>query len=109
MACVGRPAIEAPSSVIAPAAGRRYPITVLSVVVFPAPLRPTRHTSSPAAAWIDTLRRMWLASMKTSTSRRASIGLLARRDPENSLDHGGVGADRRGRRIGQRPAPLPPP
>ena len=38
-----------PSSAIAPETGLRMPMIVRNVVVLPAPLRPTRQTSSPAA------------------------------------------------------------
>src|SRR5207247_1379126 len=55
----------------------------LGVGVLPAPLRPTRQTSSPGAASSETLRRMWLAWMKTSTSctRSMVIGAGSARSP----------------------------
>src|SRR5215472_2199155 len=41
---------------------------VRSVVVLPAPFRPTRHTTSRSRTSRETRRRMWLAWMNTSTS-----------------------------------------
>src|SRR5215831_14904667 len=40
---------------------------VRSVVVLPAPFRPTRHTTSRSRTSRETRRRMWLAWMNTST------------------------------------------
>jgi hypothetical protein len=47
---------------------------VRSVVVLPAPLRPTRHTTSRSPTSSATDLKIWLASMKTSTPVRLSIG-----------------------------------
>src|SRR5215468_10339706 len=41
---------------------------VRSVVVLPAPFRPTKHTTSRSRTSRETRRRMWLAWMNTSTS-----------------------------------------
>src|SRR5262250_2224498 len=41
---------------------------VRSVVVLPAPFRPTRHTTSRSRTSRETRRRMWLAWMNTSMS-----------------------------------------
>src|SRR5215470_13642137 len=41
---------------------------VRSVVVLPAPFRPTKHTTSRSRTSRETRRRMWLACMNTSTS-----------------------------------------
>src|SRR6266481_6227526 len=46
---------------------------VRSVVVLPAPFRPTRHTTSRSRTSSETRRRMWLAWMNTSISWTASI------------------------------------
>src|SRR5712692_8012595 len=46
---------------------------VLSVVVLPAPLRPTRQTTSRARTSSETRLRIWLVWMKTSRSWTASI------------------------------------
>ena len=48
-------------------------MTVRSVVVFPAPFRPTRQTNAPGGTSSDTSRRMWLDWMKTSTPWSRSI------------------------------------
>ena len=47
---------QIPSSAIDPETGRRKPIRVRNVVVFPAPLRPTRQTNSPPLTPSEILR-----------------------------------------------------
>ncbi len=44
-----------------------------SVVVLPAPLRPTRQTTSRSRTSRETWRRMWLDWMKTSIASTASM------------------------------------
>src|SRR3989442_15957101 len=70
---------------------------VLSVVVLPAPLRPTRQTTSRAPTSSETDRRMWLAWTKTSTSGRVSIAGSVRPGPaaDHGVDHPPVRLDRR--------------
>ena len=46
---VGNFVRSAPSKLMLPDRARRYPMMLRNVVVLPAPLRPTRQTSSPAA------------------------------------------------------------
>ena len=53
------PPISRPSKVTCPSDGRTSPITVLSVVLLPTPLRPSSPTTSPARTSIDTPWRMW--------------------------------------------------
>src|SRR5213594_739722 len=76
---------------------------VLRVVVLPAPLRPTRHTTSRAPTSSETDRRMWLAWTKTSTSARVSIAGSARPGPaaDHGVDHPLVRLDRRRCGVGQ--------
>src|SRR5437667_1288820 len=76
---------------------------VLSVVVLPAPLRPTRHTTSRAPTSSETDRRMWLAWTKTSTSARVSIAGSVRPGPaaDHGVDHPPVRLDRRRCGVGQ--------
>ena len=62
---------------IAPDAGLRKPMMVRNVVVLPAPLRPTRQTSSPAPTSNDTPRSTRLPWMSTTRSRTASISAPA--------------------------------
>ena len=47
--------------VIAPDRALTSPMMALSVVVFPAPFRPSKPTTSPAATSSDTSRRTWTA------------------------------------------------
>src|ERR1700758_3379527 len=73
---------------------------VRRVVVLPAPLRPTRQIASRAPTSSVTPRKIWLASMKTSTSRTLSM-----RAPHHGRHHLGVGLERGRRTVGQH-APL---
>ena len=52
-----------------PRAGLRKPMMVRKVVVLPAPLRPTRQTSSPARTSSEMPRRMRLPWISTTRSR----------------------------------------
>ena len=71
--CGRSPTMLRSSNSIAPAAGLRKPMMVRNVVDLPAPLRPTRQTSSPAFTSNDTPRSMGLPSMSTARSRTRSI------------------------------------
>src|SRR5437879_625419 len=80
---------------------------VLRVVVLPAPLRPTRQTTSRAPTSSDTPRRTWLVWMKTSISTRVSIAWCSRHRglaADHGVDHALVRQYRRGRRVGQHAA-----
>src|SRR5215510_15255641 len=74
---------------------------VRSVVVLPAPLRPTRHTTSRSRTSSDTRRRMWLAWMNTSMRSTASMSGLPSPAPHNHVNHPRVGLDLRRRGVGQ--------
>src|SRR5258705_3795351 len=88
-----------------PARGRRYPMMARRVVDLPAPLRPTRQTTSRSFPSSETGRRMWLDWMKTSMASTLSPG--ASRSSRTAADHHvydpRVGADRGGGRVGQHP------
>src|SRR5262245_51487938 len=81
---------------------------VRSVVVLPAPLRPTRQTTSRSPTSSVTPRKIWLASMKTSApdtlSIRGSSGSL-RASSDHGVDDAPVGPDLGRRGVGQD-APL---
>src|SRR5262245_11305849 len=64
---------------------------VRSVVVLPAPLRPTRHTTSRSRTSSDTRRRMWLAWMNTSISWTESTSGRAPPAPDDHVDHPRIG------------------
>ncbi len=46
--CGGKPVMSEPFKEMRPARGVRRPMMALTVVVFPAPFGPNRHTVSPA-------------------------------------------------------------
>ncbi len=54
-----RPARSTPSSRTAPVRGVTTPIRLLSVVLLPAPLRPSSATTSLRATRSETSNRMW--------------------------------------------------
>src|SRR6187402_3642235 len=64
---------------------------VRKVVVLPAPLRPTRQTTSRSPTASETWRRMWLCWMKTSTDDTESTALALPSD--DGVHHVGIGAD----------------
>src|SRR4029453_12474201 len=72
---------------------------VRSVVVLPAPLRPTRQMASRSPALSVTPLRIWLASMNTSTPRRSSTGA-----PHHGGHHVVVGLQLGRRAVGQHAA-----
>jgi hypothetical protein len=61
MACGGSPWIGVPSNMMRPERGRKVPIRLFRVVLLPAPLRPSRATTSFFATRSDTSNRMWLS------------------------------------------------
>src|SRR5437879_5286994 len=63
---------------------------VRSVVVFPAPFRPTRQTTSCAPTWSETSPRMRLLPM--STQRRSTVS-IAHALADDGGDHLRVGED----------------
>src|SRR5260221_14641219 len=80
------------------------------VVVLRAPLRPTRHTSSPAATSSETPRRMRLFWMSTVRPSMASMSIAPRElaDPlaDDSGDDVGIAEERRRRLVGEHLALL---
>src|SRR2546428_658933 len=108
ISCVRRPWMGWPRNSTVPARGRRYPMIVRRVVVFPAPFRPTRQTTSRGPTPSDTDRKMWLAWMNTSTASTVS---MARPSPrpgapaDDRVDDAPVGLDRGRRAVGEH-APL---
>src|SRR5574339_928572 len=79
---------------------------VRRVVDLPAPLRPTRHTTSPSPTSSETRRRMWLDWMKTSIV--STLSTVACRSscasPDHHVDHPRVGPDGVGGGVGEHPA-----
>src|SRR5262249_33433478 len=100
-----RPAMARPASSMRPARGRRKPMIVRSVVVLPAPLRPTGHTTSARPTSSDTARRMWLAWLVTSIASMVSTSACRRAAADHRVDDLGVGLDLARARVGQH-APL---
>src|SRR5229473_1767937 len=105
ISCVRRRWISSSRNRMRPARGRRYPMMARRVVDLPAPLRPTRQTTSRSFTSSETRRRMWLDWMKTSMASTLSTG--ASRSSRTAADHHvydpRVGADRGGGRVGQHP------
>src|SRR5689334_15926779 len=83
-----------------------------SVVVLPAPLRPMRHTSSPAPTASETARRILLVWMSTTTLSSVSMSYshLRCRLDRHLADHGRnerrVAEERRRRAVGEHLARL---
>src|SRR2546422_868778 len=108
ISCVRRPWMGWPRNSTPPARGRRYPMIVRRVVVFPAPFRPTRQTTSRGPTPSDTDRKMWLAWMNTSTASTVS---MARPSPrpgapaDDRVDDAPVGLDRGRRAVGEDAPP----
>ena len=61
MAWLLRPAISTPSNFTEPARGVTTPIRLFSVVLLPAPLRPSSPTTSFCSTRSETSNRMWLS------------------------------------------------
>src|SRR3981189_465985 len=78
------------------------------VVVLPAPLRPTRQTSSPAATFRLMPLRIRLPSISTFRFDKLSMGMLSKSGPRShdGSDHGGVGEEGIGRHVGEKGAGL---
>src|SRR4026207_2456937 len=64
---------------------------VRKVVVLPAPLRPTRQTTSRSPTASETWRRMWLWWVKTPPGESESTALALPSD--DGVHHVGIGAD----------------
>src|SRR3954463_3841377 len=62
-----------PCSRTSPANAGSRPMMVLSIVDLPAPLRPSRATTSPAATWSCTSNRTWARPYPPSTCCISSI------------------------------------
>src|SRR5439155_21969832 len=76
---------------------------------FPAPFRPTRHTTSRGPTPSDTDRKMWLAWMNTSTASTVSIGPPSPRPgapADDRVDDAPVRLDRGRRAVGEHAAPV---
>src|SRR5439155_9596752 len=71
-----------------PAVGRSRPMTLLSSVVLPTPLRPIRQTTSPVATSRSTPRTIAVSPYDTDSRSICSIGLAVL--PQIHLDHPGV-------------------
>src|ERR687892_761315 len=85
-----------PSKEFRPPAVGRMPVTLLSVVVLPAPLRPTRPTSPPAGTSSVMFRKMTNPRIVTWSPSTRSVSDMA----EHSLAHLGIGQDLVGRAVG---------
>src|SRR5438309_6056892 len=77
-----------PSNSTEPARGRSRPMTLLSSVVLPTPLRPIRQTSSPGPTSRLTPRRTCVSPYPTD--RLFTWSMLAPALPEIDLDHARV-------------------
>src|SRR5712692_6247757 len=64
-----------PLNVIVPLRMGSSPMMLSMVVVFPAPLRPTRHTDSPSRTVSDTPLRTWAGPRKVLIRWRSSMAL----------------------------------
>src|SRR5262245_17291417 len=93
------PAMSRPAKWIDPDRAAYCPMMVRKVVDLPAPLRPTRQTSSPAPTSIVTRRRISLPSMSTLRSLMVSIGPQA--FAHDRGDDMGIGKKRPGRQVGK--------
>src|SRR6267142_6654768 len=72
--CVGRRVMSAPLNVTVPLRTGSSPMMLSMVVVFPAPLRPTRHTVSASPIESRTSRSTWAGPrnvLRRSTSSMA--------------------------------------
>src|SRR6516225_8278237 len=77
-----------PSKVTWPARGRNRPMTLLSSVVLPTPLRPMRQTSSPALTSRLTSRRICVSPY--ATDRLLTWSMLVPVLAQVDLDHARV-------------------
>src|SRR5690348_6184387 len=98
-----------PAKVIVPRRSGRMPMIDLSVVVLPAPLRPSRVATSPAATAKSTPCRTcdspYQASSPCTSSKASAAAALRMTGTEISLAHFGVVGDLAVRSFGQDAAP----
>src|SRR5439155_12741263 len=87
-----------PSSSIVPRQGLRKPMIVLSSVVLPMPLRPSRATASPARTSSETPKRIGVAPYPAWTSWTRNTSVL--RAAEIGVDHSRIVADLLRRALG---------
>src|SRR5438105_10103999 len=96
-AWAGRPSRRSPRKLMLPAVGRRSPEIARTVVLLPAPLAPSRHTSSPAST-----RRLTPCSTSTApyaTDTPSSVSKDLSR-AQVGADHVRVSLDLRGCALG---------
>src|SRR5262249_25195527 len=93
------PWISRPSKRMRPAAARTSPEMVRSVVVFPAPLAPSRHTNSPAPTVSVTPWSAAIRPYRASTPSSVSTGPRSEIGP----DHLGVALDLLGGAVRDEP------
>src|SRR5436190_19917380 len=112
MRWVGMPVSVSSLKRTAPETGFRNPMTVRKVVVLPAPLRPTRQTSSPAPTASEMPRRMrlvWISTTRPSTenmSEAPCVHGLARHLADDRRDDVAVAEELRGRQVREHAAFL---
>src|SRR5262249_52063955 len=99
---VGRREMSRPFRVTVPLRMGRRPMMLSMVVVFPAPLRPTRHTDSPSWTAREMSSSTWAGPRKVLTREGSStaslpVGLL----PEEVGRHLLVAPDLVGRAVGE--------
>src|SRR5918996_3137778 len=70
----GRRLISRPWKATFPDRRGRRPMMLSMVVVFPAPLRPTRHTDSPLPTFSETRRRISAGPRQVSIASTSSMG-----------------------------------
>src|SRR3990170_3449703 len=108
MSGVAEPPISRPAKVTRPALGFHSPMMVRSVVVLPAPLRPSSTVIAPAGTAKSTPCRMWYWPMwvctPSSVSNASGMGGALGGNAQVGLLHYGR-ADHLGRRaVGHQPA-----
>src|SRR4051812_35521753 len=69
--------VGSPSTAIVPSSGRSRPESILIRVDLPAPLSPSRQTTSPALTLIDTSARATTGPKYFDTERASTIGFAA--------------------------------
>src|SRR5207244_6471225 len=96
--CAASRVMSRPPNVTRPARRGRRPMMLSMVVVFPAPLRPTRQTASRSPTVSDTARRTWAGPRKVSMRSSSSMGGPEQVDGDRLVDAdlgwGSVGQDR---------------
>src|SRR5262245_8384802 len=91
-----------PSNSIRPARGRNRPMTLLSSVVLPTPLRPIRQTTCDGLTSRSTSRRIRLSPYATDNFSMRSIVLFPVL-PEVDFDHLGIALHLRHRALAEHP------